>query len=182
LLRQLERWELVLAGQRDVISLLRHSDDALRYDYLTGVLAANGSILMMLGRWDEALDVVGEIAEELRRQGVSGLEYGLSGALEVLVADGAGVPQGDWHGYERMAQDDAVVLLNQAAAAYRQRSHSDAHEHEHGLAVTLKLLAEALWTLSRPQESLAANAEAIEVRRHWHAANPPHARISSRSR
>ncbi|SCG44843.1 hypothetical protein GA0070609_1542 [Micromonospora echinaurantiaca] len=167
MLRQLERWELVLAGQRDVIDFLKAADDALRYDVI-GVLAANGAVLVMLGRWDEALDVIGEIAEELRREGTAGgWEHGLGGALVAVATNGAGVTPGespDDSGYGQVAQDETVATLHRIAAAYRRRAGGDPHD-EHGLAVTLKLLAEALWILDRPGESLATGREAIAVRR-----------------
>ncbi|PWU54324.1 hypothetical protein DLJ47_14205 [Micromonospora sp. S4605] len=167
MLRQLERWELVLAGQRDLIDFLKSSDDALRYDAV-GLLAASGAILAMLGRWDEALDVIAEIAEELRRErAAGGLEYGLVGALLAVATNGAGVTPDespDDTGYGQVAQDEAVATLYQIAAAYRRRAGGDPHD-EHGLAVTLKMLAEALWIMDRPGESLAAGREAIAVRR-----------------
>ncbi|MER7775803.1 tetratricopeptide repeat protein [Streptomyces sp. NPDC096191] len=169
LLRRLERWELVLAGQRDVIGWLRSSDDdTLRYDYLTGILAARGSILVMLGRCDEALDVVGELAEELQRDHTSSrlLEACLGATLALVANDGARLAQDerpdDAYG---VAQDKTVDMLSRIAAAYRQRPCGDAHKRDQGLAVTLKLLSEALWNLGRSRESLAAGAEAVEIRR-----------------
>lgn len=169
LLRRLERWELVLAGQRDVIGWLRSSDDGtLRYDYLTGILAARGSILVMLGRCDEALDVVGELAEELQRDHASSrlLEACLGATLALVANDGASLAQDerpdDAYG---VAQDKTVAMLSRIAAAYRQRPCGDAHNRDQGLAVTLKLLSEALWNLGRSRESLAAGAEAVEIRR-----------------
>ncbi|MHA4820151.1 hypothetical protein ACXZ65_38035 [Streptomyces aculeolatus] len=167
MLRRLERWELVLGGQRDVIGFLRSSDDdALRYDYLNGILGATGCILAMLGRWDEALDVVGEIAEEMQREGVGDglLEDCLAGALRMVATDGAGLAQ-DEDVYENLAQDKTVAMLTRIAAAYRKRSCGDARERDQGLAATLKMLSEALWILGRPWESLAASAEAVEIRR-----------------
>ncbi|MDO3703166.1 hypothetical protein Q3W71_15955 [Micromonospora sp. C28SCA-DRY-2] len=168
MLRQLERWDLVLAGQRDLIDFLKAADDALRYDVI-GVLSANGAVLVMLGRWDEALDAIGEIAEELRREGTAaGLEYGLAGALLAVATNGAGVAPDEWPdnaGYERVAQDETVATLHRIAAAYRQRAGGDPRD-AHGLAATLKMLAEALWILDRPWESLAAGREAVAVRRH----------------
>ncbi|WP_203856050.1 hypothetical protein [Plantactinospora mayteni] len=162
--RWLERWELFLAVQRDMIDLLRSSDHALRCDALTGVLATHGSVLLMLGRWDEALDVIGEMAEELVWQGVGGLEYCLAGALTAVAADGSDHWR-DNPGYEGVAQDEAVVRMSQIAAAYRQSHRGERHERDHGLAVTLKLLAEALWIMDRPWESLTASGEAVEARR-----------------
>ncbi|MEN3539808.1 hypothetical protein AAH991_32190 [Microbispora sp. ZYX-F-249] len=161
LLRRRERWDLVLAGQRDAIAFLRHSDDATD---LLGVLGANATVLAMLGRWDETLDVIGEIAEELQRESTAGLEQRLEAVLTAMAAYGSvGEFSGD--NYRRVAQDEGVAMLNQIAAAYRQRTHGDAHRRDHGLAVTLKMLAEALWILGRPWESLAAGEEAVEVRR-----------------
>ncbi|MGV9383549.1 hypothetical protein ACWDRB_47585 [Nonomuraea sp. NPDC003707] len=160
-LRRLERWDLVLAEQRDRIDLLRHTDDT---SLLLGELIANGSVLAMLGRWDETLDVIGEIAEELQQEGsVNELEYGLQGGLRGVTMGRLGQVRGPADGYERDAQDENVALLYQIAAAYRQCSH--ASERDQGLAVTLKTLAQALWILDRRWESLAASGEAVQVRR-----------------
>lgn len=166
LLRMLERWELVLAGQREMIRFLESSDYPLRYDDLLGVLGANSAVLMTLGRWDEALDVIGDMAEALLREGSTDeLEYGLIGALAAVAADGSGEWRDD-PAYGGVAQEKAVVRLNQIAEAYRQRPCGDTHVRDHGLAVTLKLLAGALWIMGQPWESLAASGEAVEARRH----------------
>ncbi|MEV1328524.1 hypothetical protein AB0J20_02970 [Micromonospora costi] len=166
MLRMLERWELVLAGQREMIRFLESADYPLRHDDLLGVLGANGAVLMTMGRWDEALDVIGDMAEALLREGSTDeLEYGLAGALSAVAADGSGEWRDD-PGYGGVAQERAVVRLNQIAAAYRQRLCGDTQARDHGLAVTLKLLAEALWIMDRPWESLAASGEAVEARRH----------------
>ncbi|MEV6373623.1 hypothetical protein [Micromonospora musae] len=165
LLRRLERWDLVLAGQRDLIDLLKRSDDSLRYDLITGVLGANGTVLVMLRRWDDVLDVIGEMADELQREGAAaGREYALSGALSAVATNGSGVVH-DGGGYEELAQDEIIATLSRIAAAYRQRSDGDEQERDHGFAVTLKLLAEGLWIMNRSWESLAASGEAVEVRR-----------------
>ncbi|MFI6928437.1 hypothetical protein ACIBIZ_51535 [Nonomuraea spiralis] len=163
-LRRLERWDLVLAGHRLHADLLRRIED----DACIGHLMASGSVLAMLGRWDEAIDIMGEIAAEIHRTN-SGyqLEYCLHTAL-TMMSSGVLGQSSDEHpvgAYENQAREENVALLEQIAAAYRRCSRGDPHERDHGLAVTLKTLAETLWIIGRPWQSLAAGDEAIKVRR-----------------
>ncbi|MFI9597488.1 hypothetical protein [Nonomuraea sp. NPDC052265] len=98
----------------------------------------------MLGRWDEALDMMGEFAAEFHRRDSSDqLEYCLYGALTTISFNVLGQTS-DEHpvgAYENQAREENVALLEQIAAAYRRRSRGDAHERDHGLAVTLKTIA-----------------------------------------
>ncbi|MFC5819222.1 hypothetical protein [Nonomuraea harbinensis] len=165
LLRRLERWDLVLAGQRDAIDFLGHWDDATD---LLGMLAAHGAVLAMLGRWDETLDVIGAIARELLREGTAAeLEYAIHGGLTAMTTGSVGQSPDEQPAgaYERESRDENVAMLNEIAAAYRRRSHGDAQERDQGLAVTLKTLAEALWIKDEPWESLTAGDEAVQIRR-----------------
>ncbi|MFD6533522.1 type VII secretion system-associated protein [Streptomyces sp. NPDC060184] len=161
------RPEDVLAVHRDIIHLLRTSDeipyttdDLVGRSDVHGVLAEASVLLARTGRWDEALASLGEAARELWAEGTGSLSTCLGSSLVFVTAVLAGLDPGeDGDPYQRMARPQAVRVLHQVADAYRRLARDDPAAFELGLAVTAKILSEALWQLGRRQEAVDVGRE-----------------------
>ncbi|SDW93219.1 hypothetical protein SAMN05216215_1006116 [Saccharopolyspora shandongensis] len=168
MLERLGRWEQVLVAQDAILDLVRTSEDIPdRNDFLLGALVERSSILAKLGWWEELLNSIGEISGVLLSESPArGAEACTGSALQSVTAKLADLPLGDPSDpYQWMACEEAIAVLGDIAAAYRRLARDDPAEYEPGLAVTLKMLAEALWILERHEDALAAGQEAIRFRR-----------------
>uniref|UniRef100_A0AAU2K1H2 Uncharacterized protein n=1 Tax=Streptomyces sp. NBC_00049 TaxID=2903617 RepID=A0AAU2K1H2_9ACTN len=165
------RSEDVLTVHRDIVHLLRVSDeisysgdDLIGRSDVHGVLVQASVLLARAGRWDEAMAYVDEAAREMWAQGTS-LAAALGSALTTVTAILADLgPDEDGDPYRRMARPRAVRVLERMAETHRRLAQDDPAAHELGLAVTAKVLSEALWNLGRRQEAVDAGREAL---RNW---------------
>lgn len=166
------RPEDVLAIHRDIIHLLKTSDeipytgdDLIGRSDVHGVLAQASVLLARSGRWDEALASLDEAARELWAEGTGPpLNACLGGLLTFVTAMLADLdPSEDGDTYHRMARPQAVRVLEQIAEIYRRSAQDDPAAHELGLAVTAKVLSEALWKLGRRQEAVDVGRESIRI-------------------
>jgi tetratricopeptide (TPR) repeat protein len=156
-----------------VIDLIKSSDEILSDGGFLGSMGAVGvlfvisSMLASLGQWAEALAAINETAAQLYANGATdSLEYGLSGAIAYTVAFMVNLEVGETTNYYRLlARDEAIAVLHQFAATYRQLAHENPARHELGLAVILKIRSESLWLLGRREEALSAGEEAVQLRR-----------------
>lgn len=163
--------EDMLAVHRAVIHLLRTSDeipyasgDLVGRSDVNGALVQVSALLARAGRWEEALAYLDEAAREMRADGVGPLDVSLMSALTVMTAMLADLePDDGGDPYRRMARPQAVRVLERAAETYRRLAQDDPDTYELGLAITEKVLSEALWLLGRRREAAAAGLESVRL-------------------
>ncbi|WP_327250250.1 type VII secretion system-associated protein [Streptomyces sp. NBC_01244] len=163
--------EDVLTVHRAIIHLLRTSDeisyagdDTIGRSDVLGVLVEASVLLARTGQWDEALAYLDEAAREIWVEGDHPLAASLGGALITMTAMLADLdPREDGDPYRRLARPQAVRVLERTAETYRHLAQDDPAGHELGLAVTAKILSEALWNLERRQEAVDIGREAVRT-------------------
>ncbi|WP_419999367.1 hypothetical protein [Streptomyces boninensis] len=166
-----ERTEDALAVRRDIVHLLKTSDeipyaggDLVGTSDVLGVLVEMSVRLARTGRWEEALTHLDEAAEELWAEGSGSRAASLGGALTnittLLLDRDPGAPEDP---YEQMADPDALRVLERIADTYHRLAQHDPAAHELGVAVTAKIRSQALGKLGRFQEAAAAGREAVRV-------------------
>ncbi|WP_326770401.1 hypothetical protein OG978_42290 (plasmid) [Streptomyces sp. NBC_01591] len=161
----------LLAVYRAIIHLLKTSDeipyvgdDVVGRSDINGVLTYASVLLARNGRWEEALPYLDEAALTVWSEGADPLHAALGSVLVNMTAMLADLDL-DWDGdpYHQMARPEAVRVLERIAETYRRLAQDELPVHELGLAVTAKILSEALWHTGRWQEAVDFGRESVRT-------------------